>query len=654
MVGRHETTPFPRHGPLLGASAFVLLLGLTEFLLKLTGLPFSEALPDALLSALLVLAIFGTVFLLASFVPQRGPLRVLGMAIVHIETAALVAVMFISWATELVLRQPLGGDATRMAMAMPVGITLHLAQSAPLVLAVFAAGLAFSVYLGARALNASAGVRWVVAPSKRFAFCISLAAIASMTGLQLAHANHTRSSYSVFMPGGGNAGPALPGTYSCARAAPVRISDTPPKTGVVNGSPVIVLMIESLRADLLRTDPQAIPFLKELASESMVFDKAYATSTHSDYADLAFWYSRYPLRAETRHGYPANAPWRGLSVFEYFKLHRYDTAYFSSQDERWGDMINWLRIPGVDMYFDSETYGGSTIVDEHDRTGLFMLIRQGIARAGKLEDSQTLALAVKWAQEHGTRPFFLGLNLQNTHFSYVVPPGGPEPFQPAKIGRTSIYGAWSATEAPNMRNRFLNAAYNVDMQLRRFADELKRAGIWDRAIVLVLGDGGEAFFEHGFANHSGPVFDEAVRTLALLKMPKGDPRNGTVFERAVSHVDFVPLLTNVAGMEEWSGFQGHVPWNQPADAPVYMTVNALTREDAVLRWPWKLVRRSFPRASTELYNLADDPAEKHNRIGEPSSVAAKLSLDLASYRNCQLSYYADPRAWGALQPPRYH
>jgi len=651
MERRNPIEAFRRRWPLLGAAAFLVLLTLTEFLMKVLGTSVTDSLPDALLSALLVLAMFGAVFLLASFAPERGPLRRLAMAVLHIETAVLVAVLFMSWATELVLRQPLGGDATRMVMSMPIAAALHLAQSAPMVLAALVAGLAVFVYVGARALGASAGVRLVAAPSKRIALCMSFIAIASMTGLQLAHANHTRSSYSLLMPGGGHSD--APMTFSCRRSAPVRLIDTPPAGGATNGTPVIVLMIESLRADLLRTDPQAIPFLSELAGESVVFDKAYATATHSDYADLAFWYSRYPLRAQTRLGYPVNAPWRGVSVFEYFKLHRYDTAYFSSQNERWGDMVNWLRVPGVDHYFDSESYEGHTIVDEHDRAGLFGLIRQGIARAGKIEDTQTLARAAAWAKEHGTQPFFLGLNLQNTHFSYVVPPGGAEPFQPSSIGSTSVYGAWPRSEAQNMRNRFLNAAYNVDLAVGRFADELKRAGIWDRAAVLIVGDGGEAFFEHGFANHSGPVFDEAIRTLALLKLPKGDARNGTTFEGALSHVDFVPLLVDVAGMQEWSGFQGHVPWKRPADAPVYMTVNALTREDAVLRWPWKLIKRSFPRVSTELYNLEEDPGEKHNRFGEPSSVAARLSWDLATYRDCQLGYYADPRAWSALQAPRY-
>jgi len=413
-------------------------------------------------------------------------------------------------------------------------------------------------------------------------------------------------------------------------------------------------MIESLRSDLLEEHAASVPFLSGLAKHSLVFERAYTTSSHSDYADLAFWYSRYPLRADRRKGYPKDAPWRGISAFEYFKLHDYSTAYFSSQNEKWGDMVNWLNIPAIDTYFDSENYTGSTWENKDDDAGLIRLIRAGIARSGKVEDSRTLDYAAKWAEQHTTEPFFLGLNLQNTHYHYFIPDGGHRPLQPDELGFRAVYAAWPKDQAHVVRNRYLNAAYNVDAAVARFAERLKLAGIWDKAIVLMVGDSGEAFYEHGYSNHSGPMYEEVARTLAILKLPEGDPRNGQRWKMPVSHVDLLPALVESAGLEEWPGFQGRSPWKMSGDPVVYMTVNAIALENSAIKWPWKLMVRKFPDVTRELYNLESDPHEAQNLVDVEPGIAMRMIQDMESWRECQLGYYADASAYTRIQPPRYN
>ena len=85
-------------------------------------------------------------------------------------------------------------------------------------------------------------------------------------------------------------------------------------------------------------------------------------------------------------------------------------------------------------------------------------MKRGIATAGKIEDSETLRISREWIDSlsSGT-PFFLGLNLQNTHFSYVIPEGGEEPFQPSTIDFPTVYYGWPKDKVEEVRNRYFNA-----------------------------------------------------------------------------------------------------------------------------------------------------------------------------------------------------
>jgi hypothetical protein len=115
----------------------------------------------------------------------------------------------------------------------------------------------------------------------------------------------------------------------------------------------------------------------------------------------------------------------------------------------------------------------------------------------------------------------------------------------------------------------------------------------------------------------------------------------------------MPMLVQLSGMQEWPGFQGRSPFGGHRGSPVFMTVNGLTRENDVVQWPWKLMSRTFPERSVELFNLQDDPEERHDVSRDQPEVAGKLVDALTNWRTCQLSYYADRNAYTTLQPPRY-
>ena len=91
------------------------------------------------------------------------------------------------------------------------------------------------------------------------------------------------------------------------------------------------------------------------------------------------------------------------------------------------------------------------------------MIKLGQGTAGKIEDSETLEVAKKWIDSQSDpKRIFLAMNLQNTHFSYVIPPGGVEPYQPGELDFPAIYYYWDEAHVEKVRNRYLNAVHNLD------------------------------------------------------------------------------------------------------------------------------------------------------------------------------------------------
>jgi arylsulfatase A-like enzyme len=416
-------------------------------------------------------------------------------------------------------------------------------------------------------------------------------------------------------------------------------------------SPVIVIMIESMRYDLIDIEPCPIPFMKSLVDESFLFNKSYAVSSHSDYEDLSVWFSNYPLRSSKRTKYKKRSPFKRTSIFAVFKNLKYKTAYISSQNERWGNMISWLDIPEIDFFFHSEHFKNETWFNEDDKKGLASLIKNKIATAGKVEDSQTIKIAENWISDLNKKEaFFLGMNFQNTHFNYIIPPNGEEPYQPATIDFPTIFYYWPEEKLQFIRNRYLNSIYNVDIIIKNFSYFLKQLGIWDKCYFVIIGDSGEAFYEHGFGNHAGSMYNECMQTFTLIKPPNGV--SSYTIENPINHIDILPAVLDLMNIPIPNSFQGVSPFNINQNRDIYMHTNSIVHQDGIIDWPWKLLVNYQPQDEAELYNLEFDPMEKRNLIHSHKDRTNELFDKLMNWRNTQLVYYRKPQYYLIFEPPR--
>jgi arylsulfatase A-like enzyme len=581
-----------------------------------------------------------TLFILvsASAIGFRLESKLLRVAVASCVVGPAVLLLATKWLYLLVVGEPLAGAVVAFALRQPGQIALHIAQSSPSLIGLsllLSTASAFLLVELVRDLRGSDSHRQAPTLILIGGLCPLVAGAAMLYAGRL---QYQRASGWMTDAGAEAAASRLLGQLGATD-----ISAPPPGS---HRPSVVVVLVESLRHDLLETYPEALPNIKRIGDSSITFDRAYATASHSNYSDLAFWYSQYPRRHSSPQGYQASAPFRGRSIFEVFKDAGYHTAYYSSQNEKWGDMINWLKDFGIDHFFHSESFVGETWENPDDVAGLARLIRTGAATAGKVEDSRTLTAAKVFLESlPDSEPFLLGLNLQNTHFSYVQTPEFSNPFGAAEFDFPAVYYRWPESRTSLVRRRYLNSVSNVDSLVGDLARFLKAKSRWDNTIFVVVGDNGEAFYEHGFGNHSGPMYDEVVRTIALVKPHSGlgapnGPSTGKSYSRPISHIDISASVVHMAGLTAPASFQGRPVFSGECRfRPVFMHSNAIVMQSAVVVWPWKYLRTSWPRPREELYDLSADPLERDDVLQENRTLADSLATELLTWEIAQTRFF---------------
>lgn len=426
-----------------------------------------------------------------------------------------------------------------------------------------------------------------------------------------------------------------------------------------DGPSIIFLAVESLRHDMVHLKFQGrevMPNLNRLAKNGVQFTKAYAQSTHSDYSDVCIVSSLYPLRSPRHHYYSSHDPWPKTLIYDLLKPAGYATAIFSSQNEKWGGMDQFLATPNLDVYYDAQRSSAPTRVDERD-IGFAREHQAGNLRAGSLDDSHTTDQAVAWIDEQlkQKRRFFLNMNFQSSHFPYAMDPACPRPFQPCEFDFEASFLSYPIEKVPVVRNAYLNAVHECDRQLGRLIEALERADALDDVVFVVLGENGEAFYENGIVSHAGKPAEPAVHVALVVHAPqKLTPR---VEDYPTELVDVVPTVLALCGAESHPNFQGRdvlAAARPPLEGRTlfFHTENPLSRADGLLhQGRWKFIRDRHTGVE-ELFDLQGDPQERLNLVAIERPLAKQLAATLTEWRARQLAYYHFPQYFQKFYPPR--
>jgi len=435
-------------------------------------------------------------------------------------------------------------------------------------------------------------------------------------------------------------------------SSPTEPADGAAEAGPVRTDNVVLVMLESVpwaRLSFTGAPPGITPNLDRLARESVVFTRAYAPSVHSDYAQMAILSSLFPRKYE-HHDYYQQLDYPRALLWDALRPAGWRTALFSCQNETWGNMLAFLRTPGLETLMHSPDFPPE-------------VPRRGRGTESKVFEEAVVSAWRSWLDEEvprrpgrprppDGRPYFTYLNFQATHFSYVVPPEAPRPLAPHEIDFPASFLGYPRDKVPVMENRFYNALAYTDRWLGEVRRTLERRGEWEHTALVVVSDHGEAFYEHEQPSHGTALYEEQVRSVWMMRLPGEEPR---WIEEPVSLMDVAPTLLAYLGLPPHGNFQGRGdvldPDYQGSERPLFFTIQGMTFEDGVLWNDWKYMI-NWDQQAHRLFHLAEDPDERKDLLEREPERVERLQKLLLGFLRSQLGYYEE-RAWEDGQyPPR--
>ncbi|MCX6934273.1 MAG: sulfatase-like hydrolase/transferase [Verrucomicrobia bacterium] len=223
--------------------------------------------------------------------------------------------------------------------------------------------------------------------------------------------------------------------------------------------------------------------------------------------------------------------------------------------------------------------------------------------------------------------------------NYAVPPKG-KPALERPIPGLKPLGPDTVTPDETIRDR-LRMLAAVDEGLGQIFAELEKQGSLDRTVVMVIGDNGYFYGEHGLSEERRLAYEESIRLPLLVRFP---PRVKAGAEPAglALTTDLAPTIIELTGAPALPNIDGRslVPLftRTPDDwrksfLIEYTTDIVFPRTlkmgyDAVRTEHYKFIRYRDLEGMNELYDLRDDPFELSNLINSPNAAEVRGRMEV--------------------------
>jgi len=319
-------------------------------------------------------------------------------------------------------------------------------------------------------------------------------------------------------------------------------------------SNVVLITVDSLRADALGSydEHRHSPVLDSLAERGTTFERAFATGNWTPFSFPSILASR-----------PVFADNGGIGVdgvetlAETLSEAGVATAGFNAAN---GFLTShWGYEDGFDEFEPFVTSVGSSIYSRHLAThptveAWLQLATSPVRRAkswlrGESDDRPFLDTSRMFDVEHAAtsfveeteEPFFLWVHYMDTHTPYVPAPRYIREISSDLLGTHRMLLAHSRTglgwevgerTLADLRMLYQAAARQVDASVGRLLEALSAQGVRDDTAVVVAGDHGEEFQEHGHLAHYPKLYDELIHVpsrTCSASTPQRDGRGGRSF-----------------------------------------------------------------------------------------------------------------------------
>lgn len=446
---------------------------------------------------------------------------------------------------------------------------------------------------------------------------------------------------------------------------------------------LIFIMTDQQRADTIGMtcgQTQVTPNLSRLSDNSTVFERAYNACPLCVPARTALATGQNPIKnGMMLNDLPGKHARSNRTIHQMLYDSGYEVAHIG---------VNHISIkPGLKSslpfaaWEDDDTYAAyaddnglkikrkeedSVVIDELS-DGIYEKHRYSNAHTSiwpyALEDFKDVwftGKALKYLNQKHEKPFALFLYLWAPHPPLIVPKEYWDLFDEASISLPPGTGIPSDGE-PALRRRGAAAqlgeyppehgwkeGWHAHLALSRLCDDqigrieaaLKENGLAEHTVMVFTTDHGEHMGQHRMYQKM-ELYEPAVRVPAIFYVPGSSPKR---FSTPVSHLDFVPTLSELLGFDVPPQLEGRslassiLKGIKPEERPVYSVYCGNHQygdmRRMIVRGKYKYI---YDNREEELYDLENDPHERKNLCEDPrfKEIAASLYCQLRDWAQKQ-------------------
>jgi arylsulfatase A-like enzyme len=407
--------------------------------------------------------------------------------------------------------------------------------------------------------------------------------------------------------------------------APVQVAGTGRRP--VDRPNILVYMVDTLRADHLGVYGYEVPTspnIDRFATDATLFGRSLAQTSWTRPAVASVFTGLHP-QAHGTNGRLDALSQDAETVAEMLSGVGYETAAIFTN----ANLFN----TGLDQGFDTYLY-----------------LREGAHDATYVLSDELHDMAVQWLDKRERdRPFFLYLHAADPHSPYTPPPGFLERIgkrvENPEVGLLDNVAELEREVVDEARLADLVALYDAEIAFNdhsfgRLLEELRRRGLYDTTMIVLVSDHGEEFFDHGWWQHGKTLYEEQLAVPLIIRFP-GGVGAGERDDRIAQHIDLLPTMLDLAGLESPDRLEGRslYPGAAPRTGPVF-AMSYLSVDDRVaesLTWDdAKLVLHHYDHPwGRLLFDLSSDPGETVNLWSERPVLAGYLLSSLKAFEIAQ-------------------
>jgi arylsulfatase A-like enzyme len=361
---------------------------------------------------------------------------------------------------------------------------------------------------------------------------------------------------------------------------------------------VILISIDTLRPDYLgiyNPEMKTSPNIDQFASDSVVFDNSTAQGPSTAISHKSILYSVYPsIHKTTKETVPTE---ENRSPLELLQAKGFKTAAFVGG----GQLARKFGFAkGFDSYWEAAGKGKRS---------------KGPSHLQSIENS-----TIDWLNQNHQDNFFLFVHTYEVHCPYTPPDEYGQKFagwyegslNPAGKCGDTYYNKQdvSADEVRYIRDLYAGSVNYVDDFLGRLFAALKKLGIYDDTLIILLSDHGESLGERRYIGHN-QLYEVQLKIPLIMRLPG---YNSKRIEDPVLSIDVMPTVFEALGLRPPFPFQGRsllpVIAGRSRIEPDRVQIAEQNTRMRVRQGDWVCIFSHSDGQKEELYNLSDDPEQR--------------------------------------------